>query len=562
MLVLGCLALENRAQEFYRDSSTTGRPGGWLQTAQRAEPKTFNPITAIDTASHDVIGQIHSDLIHINRLSLQAEPALASSWSVSPDGRIYTVNLRRGIRFSDGHPMDADDVLFTFTVYLDESTRSAQRDLLTVQGKPISVRKTGTYTVQFELASPYASTVRLFDSVPILPRHLLIKPYKEGRLARIWGIDTPPAQIAGLGPFRLKTYVPGERVILERNPYYWKTDRDGRRLPYLDGLVFHFMPNEEVQILRFLAGDLSIIDSLTAGNFLELKKRERDGGFRVYDAGPGLEYQFLVFNRNDALHEAARDVLKRRWFGELRFRRAVSRAIDREAIIRLVYQGLADPIWGHVPPGNRLWLNRDITRHARSIEEARDLLRSASFSWKNGSLHDPEGNPVIFSILVSSSNAQRVKIATIVQDDLRQLGMKVSVVSLESRTMLDRVFNRLEYDAALMALDSGDVDPNSEMNVWLSGGSLHLWNLSGRAQNPWEEEIDRLMRHQMTVLDRSERKGMYDRVQQLVAEHLPFICLASPHVLVGASDRLGNVHPSILRPYTLWNSESLHFREE
>jgi peptide/nickel transport system substrate-binding protein len=170
--------------------------------------------------------------------------------------------------------MDADDVLFTFTVYLDESTGSAQRDLLTVQGKPIIVRKTGTHTVQFELASPYASALRLFDSVPILPRHLLIEQYQEGRLKRTWGIETPPAQIAGLGPFRLKTYVPGERVVLERNPYYWKTDRDGRRLPYLEGLVFHFMPNEEAQIIRFLAGDLSIIDRLSAGNFLELKKRE------------------------------------------------------------------------------------------------------------------------------------------------------------------------------------------------------------------------------------------------------------------------------------------------
>jgi peptide/nickel transport system substrate-binding protein len=227
-----------------------------------------------------------------------------------------------------------------------------------------------------------------------------------------------------------------------------------------------------------------------------------------------------------------------------------------------VYQGLADPIWGHVTPGNRLWINRDIPRPARSLENARDLLRSASFWWKDGSLQDPEGNPVTFSILVSSSNVQRAKIATIVQDDLRQLGMKVSVVSLESRTMLDRIFNRLDYDAALMALDSSDVDPNSEMNVWLAGGSLHLWNLNGTAQNSWEEEIDRLMRSQMTVLDRSERKRMYDRVQQLVAEHLPFICLASPHVLVGASDRLGNLHPSILSPYALWNSESLHFREE
>jgi peptide/nickel transport system substrate-binding protein len=206
-------------------------------------------------------------------------------------------------------------------------------------------------------------------------------------------------------------------------------------------------------------------------------------------------------------------------------------------------------------------MNAAIPRQARSLQDARALLRSASFSWNGANLLDPEGNPVEFSILVSSSNVQRAKIATIVQDDLRQLGMKVSVVSLESRTMLDRVFNRLEYDAALMAVDSGDVDPNSEMNVWLSGGSMHLWNLSGKPQNPWEEEIDRLMRRQMVTLNYRERRSIYDRVQQLVAEHLPLICLANPHVLVGASAQLGNFHPSILRPSTLWNAESLYFRE-
>jgi peptide/nickel transport system substrate-binding protein len=322
------------------------------------------------------------------------------------------------------------------------------------------------------------------------------------------------------------------------------------------------VPSEDVQVLRFVSGDLSLIERLSAGNFAEIEKREKSCRARVYNSGPGLEYQFLFFNMNDPGPQPSREVLRKRtWFRLLPFRRAVSRAIDREAIRRLIYLGHADPIWGHVTPGNTVWVNRDIPHPARSLEDARALLRSASFSWKDGELRDSEGNPVGFSILVSSSNAQRGKIATIVQDDLRQLGMKVSVVSLESRTMQDRVFNRLDYDAALMALDSGDVDPNSEINVWRSGGKLHLWNLSGKAQTDWEQEIDDLMKRQMTALDQRERKRLYDRVQQLTAEHLPFICLISPHVLAGASDNLGNFQPSIVRPNALWNAESLYFRE-
>lgn len=546
------------AEELYR-TDVTGRAGGWLQTAQRAEPRTFNPISAVDTASKDIIGLINGDLIHINRGSLQTEPALASSWSLSKDGRVYTLNLRRGIHFSDGHPMDADDVVFTFAVHLDEAVGSAQRDLLMVNGKPVIIRKIDSHRVQFELSAPYASAERLFDNVAVLPRHLLWKTWKEGNIARAWGLQTLPDQIAGLGPFRVKSHLPGQRIVLEKNPWFWKADRAGHRLPFLEGIVFEFLPSEDVQTLRLLSGDITVVSPLSSANFTELRKRQNEGRIRAYDAGPGLEYQFLVFNMNKPVNNPGRDVLlKHKWFATESFRQAVSLSIDRDAIVRLAYQGLADPLWGFVTPGNRLWINRKITQKARSTEQARALLKSAGYTWKNGQLLDKEGNAVGFSILVSATNVQRSKMAAIIQSDLRELGMKISVVAMEFRTMLDRVFNRLDYDAAVMAVDGSDVDPNSQTNVWLLGGSMHLWNLSGKAETLWEEEMDRLMRRQMLVSDRTERKVLYDRVQQLASEHLPFICLTSPHVLVGAAARLNNLQPSILRPNALWNAESLY----
>lgn len=556
------LACADTTEELARQERVNGNFGGWLQTAQRSEPRTFNPVTVVDTSSKDVIGQMHSDLIHINRSTLRPEPGLASSWTLSPNGLTYKLKLRRGIRFSDGHLMDADDVVFTFSVYLDEKSRSPQRDLLTIHGKPIQVRKTGTHTVEFELPAPYASAERLFDGVAILPRHLLLKSYREGTISQVWGIGTPPNEIAGLGPFRLKQFVPGQRAILERNPFFWKSDRDGRRLPYLEGLVFHVLPNEDLQVMKLLAGDLSAVERLSAGNFLELNRQQRSKKIRAYDAGPGLEYQFLVFNMNDApAARADRKLIRRQaWFQDVRFRRAVSLAIDRRAISNIAYSRLAQPVWGHVTPGNTLWRDTSIPRPERSLEAARSFLRSASFSWNNHQLIDPEGHAVEFSLLVSAANTPRVKAATIIQDDLRQLGMKVSVVSLESRSMADRVFNQRDYDAAVMAIDSGDLDPNSEMSVWLTSGSMHLWNLSGQAKFPWEKELDGLMKRQMTLLDRDERKRIYDRVQQLTSEHLPFIFMTTPHVLVAASQALGNVAPSIIRSNLLWNAESLFFR--
>ena len=548
------------AEELHRDYALTGRHGGTLITAQRSEPRTFNPVTAIDTVSQDVIALMHADLIHINRRSLQTESALAKSWDVSEDGRVYTVHLRRGIRFSDGHPMDADDVVFTFGVYLDEASGAPQRDLLIIQGKPITVRKMDAHTVRFELAAPYAAAERLFDGIPILPKRQLSKAAQEGGITRAWGTGTPPEDIAGLGPFRLKAYTPGERVVLERNPYYWKADRDGRRLPYLDEIAFQILPNEHTQTIRFISGGLDVVSSLSGDNFLELKMREAWAGFRVYDAGPGLEYNFLVLNLNDsAPHGGEALSVKRSWFREAAFRRAISRAVDRHALARLAYRGLATPIWGHVTEGNSLWANRQLARPERSVADARSLLKAAGFSWKDGDLLDRKGNAVAFSILVSASNRQRIKMAALIQEDLRELGIQTSVVTLEFRTMLDRVFKRRDYDTALMAVESGDADPNSDINVWLSDGNMHVWNLSGRANTAWEEEIDRLMRLQMATLDPTARRKLYDRVQEVVARQAPVIFLVSPSVLAGASKQLGNFSPSILRPHALWNADSLYF---
>ena len=251
-----------RGEEVQITDNEIGRYGGSLVVAQRSEPKTLNPVTAADAPSREVIGRLTADLIHINRASQQTEPALAKSWTLSKDGRVFTVKLRHGLRFSDGQPFDADDVLFSFQLYLDEKIHSPQRDLLVVGGKPIEVQKIDPYTVRFTLAQPYAAAERIFDGLAMMPRHLLEKPYKEDKFASAWILTTPSAEIAGMGPFRMKDYVPGQKIVLERNPYYWKADRSKNRLPYLDELVFLFVGNEDAQALRFQAGDTDIISRI------------------------------------------------------------------------------------------------------------------------------------------------------------------------------------------------------------------------------------------------------------------------------------------------------------
>lgn len=545
--------------DFLQSAAIPGNPGGKLAVSIRSEPRTFNPVTAVDQVSVGIISRTMADLIHINRGTQKTEPALARSWAVSKDGTVFTVKLRRGLKFSDGVPFDADDVIFSFKVYLDEKAHSPHRDLLMIGNKPIKVEKLDRFTVRFVFPSPYAPLERLFDTLPMLPRHLLEKDYVEGKIEEAWGLNTPPDKIAGLGPFRLKQFVPGERVVLERNPYYWKVDSKSQKLPYLDEMTFLIVPNQDAQVVRFQTGDIQIISGLSGDNFAALEPEQQSRHFKLYDAGPSLEYNFLMFNLNDDTGKYPEVARKQKWFREVRFRQAISAAIDRAAIVRLVYHGHATALSTHITPGNKLWFDNAIPLPLHSSDKAKELLKSARFSWNSdGKLLDPGGQRVEFTILVSSSNAQRSQMATLVQEDLKQVGITADVVPMENRAAVDRILRSHDYEAAIMGIASGDIDPTSDNNIFMSSGQTHLWHLGEKAPaTQWEAETDQVLQKQVVTLNLQQRRKLYDRAQEIEAEELPLIYLVTPDVLVGAQENLGNFHPAVIEQYTLWNAEEL-----
>jgi peptide/nickel transport system substrate-binding protein len=556
-------ALHAGADDRLVVSGTPGRPGGRLVSAQRTEPKTLNWAIANESGSREVLQRLMADLIHINRQTLATEPALAKSWKVSADGLHWVLELRQGVKFSDGQPFDADDVVFTFEAILDEKVHSPQRDLLMFEGKPIAVHKLGAYRVEFVLPQAYSVADRLFDGVFILPRHKLEAAWKAGKLAEAWPLSTPPGEIAGLGPFRLKQYVAGQRITLERNPYYWKVDQAGTQLPYLAEVAFQFAGSEDNQVLRFQAGESDLISRLGARNFAALEKDHDRRGYDLVNVGASLEYSFLFFNLADLPASISPDIASHQAFLRRKnFRQAVSAAIDRDAIVRLAYLGRAVPLSGPVPPGNKSWINNSLPAPVRSVERARQLLSADGFTWgRDGGLKDPAGHAVEFSVLTSNNNPERLQMATIIQSDLQQIGMRVNIVQLEFRSLLERVQRTHEFEACLLALASSDADPNPDMAVWLSSGGNHLWNPSQKTPaTPWEAEIDRLMRSQIVTAKYAARKRMFDRVQEIVVENQPLVALVSPNLLVGARKDLGNFRPALIEPYTLWNIEQLYWR--
>lgn len=563
LFVLAALVQVSAQEDLLRSTAEPGQPGGNLVITQRSEPRTFNPVTAVDQVALGIIDRMAADLVHINRQTQKTEPALAKSWKVSRDGTQFTFKLRRGLKFSDGVPFDADDVIFTFQVYLDEGVHSPRRDALLIGNKPVKVEKVDAYTVRIIFPSPYAPAERVFDGLTILPRHLLEQDYKAGKINQVWGVNVDASKIAGLGAYRLKQVVPGERIVLERNPYFWKVDSKGQRLPYTNELTFLIVPNQDAQVMRFQAGDSHIISGLSADNFAALEPDQQKGHYKLYDAGPSLEYNFLMFNLNNDTEGRLPDVArKQKWFRDVRFRQSISAAVDRAAIVRLVYHHRGAALASHVSPGNKQWFNPRVAITVQSAPRAKQLLKLAGFSWKpDGALVDGRGQEVEFTMVVSSSNSQRIQMATLVQEDLKQIGIKAHIAPLEARAAADRLLRTHDYDAILMGLVPGDADPGPDMNVWLSTGETHLWHMGERTPaTPWEAEIDGILQKQLVTLNYRKRKKLYDRMQEIEAEQLPMIYLATPDVLVGAQENLGNFRPAIIEQYSFWNAEELFWQ--
>ena len=528
--------------------------GGTLTVAASSEPATLNPVFAVDNASRLAVGLMMADLMHINAFTQRVEPALASGVTHSRDDLHWTVHLRPGLRFSDGTPLTAADVVFSFQVYTDATLDAPQRDLLLVNGRPIQARARGDLDVELTLPGRYAVEDRLFDSLWILPRHKLEAIFRAGQLAQAWGLNTPFSALAGAGPFVPSSYQPGRSLRLQRNPYFWQQDA-GEHLPYLDAVTLVVLPDPATQVALFARHQVDVVEKLRTEDVGALAGDPR---VRVLDAGPSLEPLALIFNLNQTVQDAAvrRD---QQWFQAVAFRQAVSQAIDRAGMVRAVFGGRGAPLTTLTSPAETGWAEPGAAPPA-DVPGARRRLQAAGDSWQQGDLYDPSHTRVTFSLIVPASNQVRLRAAVFLQEDLRRLGMAVRVVPLEFRSYVDRLLHREDYDAALLGLGFPDADPNVEMSVWTLDGAAHYWNLHPSQPAAWEHELDRLIRRQAVARNARERHALYRRIQAIEREELPMIPLVAPDVMVGMSAGLDHAQAALLAPHALWNAPWLAWR--
>jgi len=508
--------------------------GNELRFCLRADPKTFNPLLAEDEPSAAIVYLTGGVLIRLNRYTHELQGELATTWKVSENGRRIDFNLRRGVRFSDGTPFTCQDVAYTMRRLMDPALHSPAADSFRSGPGEEETKCTSPSSATVRFPAPVAALAAQFDQVAIL------------------SASSPKKESAVLGPFELGEYKPGAYVLLRRNPNYWKRDANGRPLPYLDSIRLEIQDNGDLELLRFRRGELDLINKLDPDKYDQLSSQMPHA---VLDSGPSLDWEVIFFNQ---VQNAPLPDYKRRWFESTDFRRGISEAIRRQDIVRIVYHGHAHAAAGPVSVANHFWLNPALKPGSGSDTAALGLLERAGFHRAGSALLDSGGHKVEFSIITNAGNQQHERMLALIQQDLARLGIQLDIVVLDFPSLIERISRSFNYEAVLMAFTNVDLDPSSQMNIWMSSAANHQWNPNEKSPaTAWEAEIDKWMQAQNASQDPRKRKADFDRVQQIASDQAPFIFLVNPDALSAVGPNVKNAAPAVLFPQAYWNAERL-----
>lgn len=513
--------------------------GNQLRFCLRSEPKTLNPLLVADDASDTVRYLTGGVLMRLNRFTQQLQPELATSWKISNAGKTITFELRPGVRFSDGSEFSADDVAYTMQQLMDPALHSPVGDAFRSGDGKVITRVAGKNHIAVTFSAPIVGLDKLFDQVAIM------------------SAKSPKKEMAVLGPYYVAENQAGSYLLLKRNPNYWKHDAAGHSLPYIDSIRLDIQQNRDIEMLRLVRGEIDFINSLDAEYFDKLSSQAPGVG---YDEGVSLDSEQIWFNQ---VATSPLPAYKKEWFTSTNFRRAISESINREDLARVVFRGHARPAVSWVSPGNKFWFNAKLAPHPFDQKSALQLLARDGFHTEHGALYDRNGHPVEFSVITNSGNKYRERMATMIKEDLAGIGVQLNVVTLDFPSLIERITRTFDYEACLLGLVNDDLDPNAQMNVWLSSAENHQWNPSEKAPaTAWEAEIDTLMRTQASTPDLKKRKEAVDKVQEIVWQQEPFIYLVNKNAMSAVSKNVHNVQPVALRPQVYWNIDQLSLGAE
>ena len=539
--------------DYLQSQAPVGVFGGELILSTIGEgPKTFNPCNTKDATSSTMAGLMYDGLLTTDAITGEVIPLLAKSYKVK--GNEYIINLREGIKWSDGTPISVDDVLYTYwEVVFKGLGNTATRDAMMINGKLPKLYRIDDYTVKFVTSQPFAPFLRQL-TYPIVPKHYF-KPYSdkgESVFNAFLSPNTSPDEIVSSGAFRLKEYVAAQRVIFVRNPDYYKINLKNEKLPYLDKLVYLIVGDTNNEILKFEAKETDVL-SIRGANVARYKLNEPNSDYKVYNLGADTGTLFLVINLSNRKNSDGKwNVLpqKQNWFRNREFRTALDYAIDRKGMVQNVAQGVAKPLFT-AESLNSIYLNKNIKGHSQDYIKAKQLLKESEFVLKDGILYDKLGYRVEFDLYTNAGSLERESLGVMIKQDLENLGMKVNFKSIEFNSLVNKLSNTNDWDMAIMGLTGSPLEPHDGKNVWMSNGPLHLFNQRPQGYKKddrfsWEKELDQIFERGALKLFYSERKPLYDRYQEIIYQEKPIIYLYSPTRITAIRKKFKNIFPSSL----------------
>ncbi len=539
-----------------------------------SDPKTFN--YALSQESPNVFPYTFVGLTSQNPISGEIEPELAESWKVSDDGLRFVFTLRENLKWSDGKPLTAEDVVFSYNqIFFNKEIPSNVKDTFKIgqSGQLPKVKKLSERQVEFTLTEPFRPFLQN-TTTSILPAHALRESVeqkdREGKplFLQKWSVDTPVELIVTNGPYKLGRYNTTQRVVFEGNPYYWKNPE-----PYIDKVNWEIVESQDTSLLQFRSGSLDYI-GVTPDYFSLLKREEKRGNFKIENGGPATGTSFVFFNLNKGKRNGKPLVnpIKSKWFNTKEFRQAVAYAIDRQTMINNTFRGLGKTQNSPISVQSPYYLSpkEGLKVYDYNLDKARELLKKAGFkSNSQGQLLDSQGNRVRFTLLTNSGNKIREAMGAQIKSDLSKIGIQVDFTPLAWNTYLDKISNTLDFDMSLIGL-TGGLEPNDGANVWKPEGGLHMFNqkpqagqkpIEGWEVSPWETEIARLYVQATQELDEAKVKKIYAETQKITQENLPFIYLVNPLSLGAIRNKFEGLQFNAIGG-AFWNIEEVKITQQ
>ncbi|MDR1933258.1 MAG: ABC transporter substrate-binding protein [Spirochaetales bacterium] len=528
-----------------------GRPGGVWYDTYMEDPKSYNYFSNLDGSHLTVTSFMLDYLFDYDTDKREWSGRIIESFEVVADEKNDAMELRCRLRdniyWSDGVQMTADDMIFWY----DEICGDQDIYPLGYQGqfvnmddgsrRRILIRKTGALSFTYIFPRVVQNPCLVVNSGSMVPRHIWEPAKKRGKefVMQLWGLDTPPEELVGNGPFLLERYVPGERLIFKKNPRYWMKDDAGNRLPYIDRIILERISDPNAELLKFQKGEVESY-GLRGKDIATLLPGAEQNDYSIWNGGPSGSYNLLIFNQNPAKISAA----KHAWFTNPDFRKAISCLVDRQAIVNLVLNGLGSPLYHIISESNYFYNPGLASPCAYDPQQAKEYLKKAGFSWleETGTCVDGSGNPVAFDIMTGSKDTIVYDYLNIIIQDMQELGLKATLQIVDPNAFSDKLLNTYEWDCTLMAFGF-PIFPEQWYNVWLSDGNRHYWFPKQEAPSqPWEKRIDELYRALVHTYNEEKVRVLYDEFQQTLIGNMVIIPLVRSYTFMAVYNRWANVN--------------------